>query len=351
MTYTVEVAHLMNGNAVAVKRLSRERERRGAFLGVAIVASAYAVVMTAVFGAARALGRGVFAPEFFALWLCAGAAVAVTAFLRVSRRLRRYRLGSSLDADAFAPFDVDLVRRSGERFDLTIVRGMQGYVDNGRSPIALEALVEGRAHTMTLDGDARAEIQIGAATFIVRSRSEAKDVHPEIPRGFWRLFSRVAVLGAEVAVVASLFALIPRAVTIDDRAGRIQGPRLTTPWEAEKWLRIEAQSQAASLYQCFDPLPLGCQRPGYVGVGVSLNREGEMRSNWIARSTFGADCPVDQCMKDVVSTWVFDPLPEPMRVVLPVQVLRTEKPLPTKVAQVLDRIPDIYAAPERARGR
>jgi hypothetical protein len=140
-------------------------------------------------------------------------------------------------------------------------------------------------------------------------------------------------------------------VTIDVRAGRIQGPRLTTPWEAEKWLRIEAQSQAASLYQCFDPLPLGCQRPGYVGVGVSLNREGEMRSNWIARSTFGADCPVDQCMKEVVSTWVFDPLPEPMRVVLPVQVLRTEKPLPTKVAQVLDRIPGIYAAPERARER
>jgi len=33
-----------------------------------------------------------------------------------------------------------------------------------------------------------------------------------------------------------------------------------------------------------------------------------------------------------VSTWIFDPLPEAMRVVLPVQVLRTEKPLPPKVA-------------------
>ena len=68
-------------------------------------------------------------------------------------------------------------------------------------------------------------------------------------------------------------------------------------------------------------------------MGVSLTRDGEVRSNWIARSTYGRDCPVDQCMRDVVSTWVFDPLPESMRVVLPVQVLRTGKPLPTKVAE------------------
>lgn len=351
MKYTVEVAHLMNGNPVAVRRLSRERERLGALLGVAVVATAYLAAMAVVFGVARAMGRGVYAPEFFALWFCAGAAVAITAFVRVSRRLRRYRLGSSLDADAFASVEVDLVRRSGDRFDLTLVRGMQGYVESGRAPIALEALVDNQARTVTLDGDARAEIQMGAATFMVRSRHESSAVLREIPRGFWRLFSRVAVVGAEVALAASLFALVPRAVTIDERAGRLQGPRLTTPWEAEKWLRVEAQSQAGSLYQCFDPLPLKCQHPGYVGVGVSLNRDGEMRSNWIARSTFGGDCPVEQCMKDVVSTWVFDPLPESMRVVLPVQVLRTEKPLPAKVAQVLDRPADIELAWSPARDR
>ena len=33
-------------------------------------------------------------------------------------------------------------------------------------------------------------------------------------------------------------------------------------------------------------------------------------------------------MSDVVSTWFFEPLPESMRVILPVQVLRTDKPLP-----------------------
>jgi len=135
-------------------------------------------------------------------------------------------------------------------------------------------------------------------------------------------------------MVGTLLSIIPQLQTIGDRPQRAAGPRITTPWEAEKRLRLEAQEQAASLHQCFDPLPISCQHPGYVGVGVSLNRDGELRSNWIARSTYGRECPVDQCMKDVVLTWIFDPLPEAMRVVLPVQVLRTEKPLPPKVAKV-----------------
>ena len=67
---------------------------------------------------------------------------------------------------------------------------------------------------------------------------------------------------------------------------------------------------------------------GLRGRGVSLSREGEIRSHWIARSTYGADCPVNQCLSDVVSTWFFEPLPESMKVILPVQVLRTDKPLP-----------------------
>jgi len=93
-------------------------------------------------------------------------------------------------------------------------------------------------------------------------------------------------------------------------------------------LRAEAQTQARSLHQCFDVLPISCQHSGYVGVGVSLSREGEMRDHWIARSTYAADCPVEKCMSDVVSTWFFEPLPESMRVILPVQVLRTDRPLP-----------------------
>ena len=336
MKYTVEVAHLVNGDVVSVRRLSLRRERHGALRAVGMIVAGYVLAMAGVFAVARMVGRGVYAPPFLAAWVVACAAMSLLAYRKVSRRLGRYRLGCSLDADAYAPADVDLVRRAGERFDLTVVPGMHGHVDGGRSPMAIEALLDGKSRTMNLDAGLRAEIHVGDATFTVRSQQEAQQqarAVPEIPRGFWRLFSRTAIVGAEIALVMSLFAVIPRSVTIDERAVRLQRPRMATPWEAEKWLRVEAQSQAASLYQCFDPLPLSCQRPGYVGVGVSLTRDGEMRGNWIAHSTYGKECPVDQCMKDVVSTWEFDPLPEPMRVVLPVQVLRTETPLP-KVAQV-----------------
>ena len=74
-------------------------------------------------------------------------------------------------------------------------------------------------------------------------------------------------------------------------------------------------------------MPLECQRPGYVGIGLALSKSGEIRSNWIARSTYGKDCPVEQCMSDVAAGWFFEPLPESMQIVLPVQVLRTDKPL------------------------
>jgi hypothetical protein len=181
---------------------------------------------------------------------------------------------------------------------------------------------------------ATAELQIGTSAFVIRSRPAEGAATVELSRGLFRLFSRGALAGLQLAVVGSVFFAIPDGQTIGDRAmARPPVPRAITPWEAEKWLRVQAQMQARSLHQCFDPLPVACQHSGYVGVGVSLSRDGEMRSNWIARSTYGSDCPVDQCMKDVVSSWTFDPLPEAMRVVLPVQVLRTEKPLPPKVAE------------------
>ena len=131
-----------------------------------------------------------------------------------------------------------------------------------------------------------------------------------------------------MAALASVFCAVPVGAQIGEAEMRSAIPSRATPWEIEKALRAEAQTQARSLHQCFDVLPIGCQHSGYVGVGVSLSREGEMRDHWIARSTYSADCPVEQCMSDVVSTWFFEPLPQSMRVILPVQVLRTDRPLP-----------------------
>ena len=102
-----------------------------------------------------------------------------------------------------------------------------------------------------------------------------------------------------------------------------------TPWEQEKWLRVQAQQQAHQFHRCFDEAPIACQRIGYVGVGMSLGREGDIRETWIARSTFKSDCDVSACMAEVAKGWFFEPLAEPMRAIVPVQVLRTSKPLPS----------------------
>lgn len=334
MKHVVEVAHMVNGDLVSVSRLSVRRERRAAGAAVLVVAGLGVLGMVLASVAVRGLGRSIYLPLFAAVWVTSVLAVSALAVSAVRRRMGRYVLGASLDADAFAPVNVDLVRRAGERFELTVVPGMRGQVETGRSPLPIEALVNDKPRTLVLDEGATARVSMGPSTFVVRSRPGEAPRDVWFSREFFRLFSRVAVLGGQIALAGSFLAVVPSGQTIGDRAAHLVAPRITTPWEAEKWLRVEAQAQARSLHQCFDPLPLACQHSGYVGVGVSLSREGEVRSNWIARTTYGGECAIDACVKDVVSTWIFDPLPETMRVVLPVQVLRTEKPLPPKVASV-----------------
>jgi hypothetical protein len=70
-----------------------------------------------------------------------------------------------------------------------------------------------------------------------------------------------------------------------------------------------------------------CQRAGYVGVRLSLGKDGEVRGHRVSRSTYGEECPVSKCMAAVVSTWYFEPMPDSMELVLPIQVKRTRKPL------------------------
>jgi hypothetical protein len=285
----------------------------------------------------RGLDRGLFAPTFFGLWLVSTGVVAVLAGRWARGRAQRYRLGAALSSDAFAPVDVDLVRRTREGFELTVVPGMTGTLEGGRAPLPLETtVISGNPHVLRLEAGAVAEVASGTSVFRIRGGvvrgSEGAGWWLASVRGQVGPLLRRHAWGFQIALLASLACMVPNGQPIRDRVAPAFGPRWGTPWEVEKALRAEAQSQARSLHRCFDDLALSCQRPGYVGVGLSLNREGEVRSNWIARSTYGADCPVEDCMKEVISTWTFDPLHEPMRLVLPVQVLRTGKPLPTKVA-------------------
>lgn len=347
MKQSVQVAQIVGGEPTSVRELSIIKERSAVASALTTVAAFFsigAVVAAAVFAH---LERAVFVPGLLFVWGLTGAVVAWRVARRVRHRASRYWLGTALDADAFAPTSFSLVKRVGDRFELSLVPGMRGRIEMGRAPLPIEALLEaeaagqaGRGKAFPLEGNVFAEISFAGATFVVRGSATAGTderllatlLPTLLTRSLWRAFARpagrVAGLALPLVFVASAFFTVGAPRAISDRPYRATTPKASTPWEAEKFLRMEAQLQARSLHQCFDALPLSCQRPGFIGVGLSLARDGEIRSNWIARSTYGRECPVSDCMRNVVSSWSFDPLPSAMRVVLPVQVLRTEKPLP-----------------------
>jgi hypothetical protein len=328
----IEVVHLEHGRPVSVHTLSAARERKGVWATLAFLAGGTTLgIVLSVLGA-HAIDKLVYLPAFVGVWGTLFLALAWFAVPRVRGRLGRYTIGASLENDAFSQVSngLTLIRRRAGRFELTVLPGMHGHIENGRLPIPIETLLEGPSCTVNLDEGSVADVTLGPSQFVIRSRkspASASVAAAAIPSDWMRPFARIAVLVFQGGLVASLFCLGPRGRPIDDRMAIHMNLKTATPWEAEKWLRVEAQLQAPSLYACFERMPLACQRPGYVGIGVSLSGDGEIRSHWIARSTYDAECPVESCMSDIVSTWAFDPLPQAMRVILPVQVLRTDKPL------------------------
>jgi hypothetical protein len=326
----IEIAYLMNGEVVSVRRLSRRGERRSALSAFALVAAMSATTAAIVAVALLLAHRVLFLPAYFGLWMLVAAAASTLAAARSARRARSYNIGTAIDDDAFASMPMRLVRREGQTYRLVVAPGFTGRLDNDRAAIPLgtpSGEEQNRFVEVALEPGARAEVASGPATFVIRSLPDAGPV-PVLPSGAVRRFARRAFLPLEVAALGSIFCAVPVGAQIGEADMRSAIPLRATPWEIEKALRAEAQTQARSLHQCFDVLPIACQHSGYVGVGVSLSRDGEMRDHWIARSTYSAECPVEQCMSDVVSTWYFEPLPQSMRVILPVQVLRTDRPLP-----------------------
>jgi len=323
----VEVAHLVKGEVVSVRRLSPRGEWRAALAASGVVLALTVAAAVADVAAILASGRVVYAPGFLAVWLSLGAGATAVAAARARARARRYAIGADIQDDAFSSVPMWLVRRSKGAYHLRLAPGMKGRIDGGPSPVLVESLVQRREVDLPLSAGARVEIGFETATFVVTAPAGDGEGTP-LPRGFARRCARRALLPLEVAVVASVLLAVPTAGALGEADMKSAIPAGATPWEVEKMLRSQAQIQARTLHQCFDVLPVECQHPGYVGVGVSLSRDGEIRSRWIARSTFGNECPVEQCMSDVISTWFFEPLPESMNVVLPVQVLRTDKPMP-----------------------
>lgn len=331
MKQAIEVAHVVNGEVLSVRTLCRARERREVLAAVGFVLLLFAAAMALMTGVMLGAHRALYAPLFVVAWAGAALAVAVMVGRRVLARARRYAVGAAIDNDAFAGDELDLVRGTRHGYQLTLVPGMTGTFEGGRSPMPIEGLVGSRGSRLPLGADSRAEISLGTTMFVVRSIEEPPSP-PPLDRGFFKRFSRPTLMAAQVTAVVSVLFATPLGAPFSDADMRSSVPTDATPWEIEKLLRVQAQNQSASLHRCFDVMPLECQRPGYVAVGLSLSREGEIRSNWVSRSTFGSDCPVEQCMADVIATWFFEPLPASMKVVLPVQVLRTDKVKPSRHA-------------------
>jgi hypothetical protein len=325
--HSIEVAHLVSGEVISVRRLSRRRELREVAVALMVVAAAFVAATGLVAAVLLGVHRVVYGPVYGTVWMIVAAGMGVLLGRRALERARRYRVGVSIDDDAFAGAEVDLVRRVADGYELSLVPGMSGTIAAGRVPMAVETLISsGKTARVPLGGDVRAEIALGNTTFVVRAGAAAGREEP-VSRALVKRFARPTLTVVQLMAVASFLSAVPVGAALGEADMKSSIPATATPWETEKALRAQAQGQASTLHRCFDVMPLECQRPGYVGIGLSLSRQGEIRSSWVARSTFGKDCPVEQCMSEVAAGWFFEALPESMQIVLPVQVLRTDKPL------------------------
>lgn len=323
----IEVTSLVRGEIQASRRLSPPRERMEVSAAVLAVAAAGGVGLLLALGWTSRGGMVVKMGGFAAIWAVALVAALALAVGVVRGRARRFSIGAGMDADAFADRELDLVRRSGDGYELRLAPGMTGWIQGGRAPVPVDGMVSSGSVALRLADGGWAELRVGQSTFVARA---VRDERPwsGLGRSWIRRIAPSLGMPLLAGAIGALVSAGPARTAITEADMRSAIPPRATPWEAEKILRRQAQLQSHTLHRCFDAMPLVCQRPGFIGIGVSLGKQGDIRSHWIARSTYGKDCPVDECMSDVVSTWIFDSLPEPMRVVLPVQVIRTSKPLP-----------------------
>ena len=324
---SVEIAYLMSGGVVSQRRLSGRGEWRAGITTFAVVAGMSVMAALLVGLALLAAHRVVYAVPYFTVWMIAGLGAAFLAATRAARRARCYGIGADIDDDAFAASPLTLVRRTARGYVLRLAPGITGQLESGRAPIPLESVIGDGVVDVPLPADSRAEIHVGMATFVVRNQPDGGGV-PPLPAGATRRFARKALLPLQAAALASVLCAVRVGAQIGDAEMRSAIPYDATPLQVETFLRSEAQLQARTLHQCFDVLPISCQKKGYVRFDVSLARSGEIRSQKVAYSSYGADCPMNQCLSEVVGTWFFEPLPQSMSVMLPVQVLRTDKPLP-----------------------
>lgn len=335
MERPVEVALFQRGELQASRTLSPRREWRAAGFAALTTATVVLLAMVATAMLISTMALVVNATSFVLSWLGVAGGVAVIAARRARARARRFVLGVHMDADAFGSTEVDLVRRVGHRdeYDLGLVPGMVGIIDYRRAPMPIESLTRHGPVRVPLPSEAQARIEFGSSTFVVARRAETcEPMLSWLERvrqglGASRRFLPLASAGMPLAAMATFLGAVPFARAVNDRDMRSAISADASTCEIKQHIQLGAQRQVASLYQCFDPLPLACQKAGFVGVGIDLAKTGEVQDRWVSASTYDSECPVAACMVEVVSGWYFEPMPQPTRLVIPIEIRRTNRPL------------------------
>lgn len=343
MERPVEVVVLDRGQVRGARRLSPENERRAAIAGAVLGAGAVVAAMLATVIAVVAADWVVPAPLFFGTWLVGALAVGALSARRARARWQRFALGPQVDADAFANEPVDLVVRGPSGYELRLGRGMTGAIEGGRAEVPLQALAAPGSAAIPLPDEGRVRVEVGAVTILVARAQRAEDLGASPSFGAQmmallgdlpRRLPRFAGVAVPAALAVSLVSAVPEARAVTELQSRHAIPKNASAWEVEKLIRARAQVQTRTLHACFDPMPIACQKAGFVGVGLSLSRDGEVLSHWVTRSTFDdLRCPVSACMAEMAARWAYEPMPQPMKIVLPIQVRRTTKPLPNGGAE------------------
>ena len=326
---SVEIAYLMSGEVVSVGACLNAASGAAAALGVRLrLASAPAAALI-VAAALPAAHRVVFGPAYLGRVGgrrpgCGGAGGR-----RAAARARG-RTASAPPSTTMPslPCRCALVRRTRNGYRLRLAPGSPAGSTAAERRCPSRACSTRASVDVPLAPDGRAELRLRRGDL---RRSSAPDAGPA-PRAAGRRrpplrSPRAAAAGAGGAGQH----LLRRPGRGADQRGRhavrpfrpMPRPGRSKSCCGRRLRRRRARFTSAST-SCRSP----ASDPATSGWASRCPATGEIRSHWIARSTYGADCPVEQCMSDVVSTWFFEPLPESMKVILPVQVLRTDKPLP-----------------------
>ena len=140
----VEVAYLMNGELVSVRRLSKRAEWRSALSTFSVVAAMTAATAAVVAGALLIAHRVLFLPTYLGLWLVVGLTAAMVAAARAARRSRSYNVGAAIEDDAFAAMSMRLVRREGTAYRLVLAPGFTGRLDGATRNVSRSEAIRPR---------------------------------------------------------------------------------------------------------------------------------------------------------------------------------------------------------------